>query len=67
MKNVRTRTDLEYGTSYRPVRSISELRALSIRVPKIEIAAWQGAPRGYEYEYGRERMRFMIMRKYKGE
>ena len=67
MKYRRTRTDLEYGTSYGPVRSISGLRAPSIRVPRLEITAWQGAPHGYEYEYGRERMRPMIMRKGKGE
>ena len=62
MKNMRTRPDLEYGTSYRPVRPINGLRAPNIRVPRLEVAAWQGAPRGYKYKYGRELVRPMIAR-----
>ena len=62
MKCMRIRTELEYGTSYRYVRSISGLRAPSIRVPRLEIAAFQGAPRGYEHERKRERVRPVIAR-----
>ena len=57
---MRIRTELEYGTSYRPVRPINGLRAPNIRVPRFEVAAWQSAPRGYKYKYGRERMHPMI-------
>ena len=60
MKYYRIRTELEYKTSYRLVRTINGLRAPSIRVPRLLVAAWQGAPREIEGEHVCKRVRPMI-------